>query len=176
MFLHPHFLWLLLLPTLLAAYQLSRPAGMAGGHKFLTTCLRLAALSLVIVALARPFQQIPERADHVVAVVDCSPSMDAAALEEAAAELNSLVERAGPDHVRLVVFGDGAREVSVGDDPPTADDLAKYRSAEPGSAVAEALELAAALCPDDATGQVHLLSDGRETRGDMVAAAARLGR
>lgn len=176
MFLHSHFLWLLLLPPLLAVWHLRSPAEVAGQHKLSASGLRLLALSLLVLALARPFQHFPETARRVVAVIDCSPSMDAAAMEQAAAELQTLADRAGRGNVRLVIFGTSAREVALDDAVPTADDLAKLRFGEPGSAVAEALELAAALCPDDANGDVHLFSDGRETRGDMVGAAARLGR
>lgn len=130
----------------------------------------------MIVALARPFQRTPETTQHVVAVVDCSPSMDAAAMEQAAAGLKTLARRVGPGKLRLVIFGSSAREVALDDTVPTAAGLAKWRFREPGSAVAEALELAAALCPDDANADVHLFSDGRETRGGMVSAAADLGR
>ncbi len=176
MFLHPHFLWLLPLPVLLAVYQLRKAADVTGPHKLLATGLRLLALSLVVLALAQPFRQSPETNRRVVAVVDCSPSMDATATEQAAAGLKALVEQAGRDNVRLVVFGVTAREVALNDAVLAAGGLAKLRLTEPGSSLAEALELAAALCPDDANGEVHLFSDGRETRGDMVNAAAKLGR
>jgi Ca-activated chloride channel homolog len=176
MFLHPHFLWLLSLPLLLAIYQLRRPTGVTGSRKLLATGLRMLALSLVILALAQPFRQIPETNRCVVALVDCSPSMDAAASEQASAGLNALVEQAGRDNVRLVIFGETAREVAMDDAVLAAGGLAKLRFTEPGSSVAEALELAAALCPDDGNGEIHLFSDARETRGDMVSAAARLGR
>lgn len=173
MFLHPYILCLLLLPLLLAAYQIRKSSGQ---HRWSATGLRLLALSLVIVALARPFQRTTEATKHFVAVVDCSPSMDAAAMEQAAAGLKSLAAQAGPGKLRLVVFGSTAREVALDDAVRTADGLAKLRFSEPGSAVAEALDLAATLCPDDANAEVHLFSDGRETRGGMVSAAANLGR
>ncbi len=176
MFLHPNFLWLLLLPLLLAVYQLRKTTDIAGPRKWLVTGLRVLALSLVILALTRPFQQISETTRRVIAVVDCSPSMNAADMERAAAGLKALAEQAGRDNVRLVIFGRSAREVAIDESVLTSAGLTKLRFSEPGSAVAEAMELAATLCPDDANGDVHLFSDGRETCGDMVSAAAKLGR
>ena len=170
MFLHPHFLWLLILPLLLLAWQMRRPAG---SNKYPSGILRLLALSLVIIALARPFQSSPDPVRQVVAVVDCSAGMDDAAFEQAAAGLREL---AGQAKLRLVVFGTDAREISLENGLPTARELAARRSANPGSAIADALALAASLCPDDAGGEIHLFSDGRETSGDMLAAAAQLGR
>ncbi len=176
MFLHPHILLALPLPILLAVYQLRRSSSYDGPNRWWVAGLRLLALSLLIVALARPFQRSVENGKQVIAVVDCSPSMGDAAMKEAAAGLRKLAEVSGPGMVRLVVFGASAREVALDDEVLKPGGLTKWRISEPGSAVAEALELAAALCPDDANGAVHLFSDGRETHGDMTGAAAELGR
>ena len=176
MFLHPNFLLLLWLPVLLAIYQLRGPSNASVARKLFTTGLRFVALSMVIVALARPFWQIDEGDPRVVAIVDCSASMDAAAMERAAAGVKVLIKEAGRKNVRLVVFGETAREVTLTGDILTTDGLKKFHTSEPGSAIADALDLAAALCADDTNGQLHLYSDGRETRGDLVAAAGKLGR
>jgi hypothetical protein len=77
-------------------------------------------LSLVIVALARPFQSSPDPARQVVAVVDCSAGMDDAAFEQAAAGLRKLAGL-----TRLVVFGADAREIALDGDLPTAGELGR---------------------------------------------------
>ena len=95
MFLHPSILCLLLLPLLLAVYQLRKSSANPGRRRWATAGLRLLAMSLVIVALARPFQRAAETNRSFVAVVDCSPSMDAAAMAQAAAGLKELAAQAG---------------------------------------------------------------------------------
>lgn len=176
MFLHPHLLGLLLLPALLAVYQLRQPATITGHHRVTATGLRWLALSLVILALARPFQRSRETTRRVVAVIDCSPSMGEGDMEQVASELAAQAAQAGRDNVRVVIFGASAQEIAFDDDLLSAAGLAKLRFSGAGSAVAEALELASTLCPDNANGDIHLFSDGRETRGDMRGAAAELGR
>ena len=176
MFLHPHILWLLVVPLLLFYWEVRGYGGARRPNRFASAVLRLLALGLTILALARPFQNSHETAPQVVAVIDCSPSMDAAAIGDAASGLRDLADRVGRDSLRLVVFGSNAREVSLEDGIPDAAVLEKFRSGQAGSAIGDALALAAALCPDDGRGEVHLFGDGRETRGDMLGAAAALGR
>lgn len=169
MFLHPHILWLLVLPLLLLAWQLRGTVS----NKWPHAALRMLALSFLILALARPFHGAPETARPLIAVVDVSAGMDDDAMEKAAAGLRGL---AGRDGMRFVVFGATAREIPLKSGIPTANELIALRSENPGSDIAGALAFAASLCPDDGLGVIHLFSDGRETDGEMLAAAAALGR
>jgi len=174
-FLHPKILLFLILPLIIAVYQLRRSSDTLFRRKLLTACLRVLALGMLVFALARPCMVGDVALTRVVAVVDCSPSMKDVTVQTAE-QLRLLADRVGLDNMRMVVFGADARELKLIDNSFSAEALKELCRDEPGSDVANALALAAALCPDDSHGEIHLFSDGRETSGDMSSAALALGR
>ncbi len=170
MFLHPHILWLLIVPALLLVWQLR---GSFYGKNWWVAVLRALALGCLVVALARPMAKSKDDTKQLVAVVDISGSMDKSALEEA---LSGIRDLGADESLRLVVFDSEVREVSLRDGLPSVESLIEGRSEAEGSALGEALILAGALCGDDGEGVVHLFSDGRETSGDATVVAASLGK
>lgn len=176
MLLNPKALWLLVIPISVAIYQLRGTSATSAGRNVITVGLRLLALGMLVLALAQPIHTVVKTGKTVVAVIDCSASMRLEDLRTASDGLRSLVDKTGRENVRLIVFGASAREVELEDDLLAPNGLAKLRFGDVGSNISAALELASSLGADDGNTELHLFSDGRETHGDMLRAAARIGR
>ena len=113
--------------------------------------VRSLVVILAALALSRPQTVAPVRRVAVVAMIDHSPSMDAWQQREA--------DRLG---ARTAAAGARARPVLTRPFGALADE----------TDLAAAIRLGAALLPAGADGRVLLVSDGNQTHGDAVAAAA----
>lgn len=136
--------------------------------------LRVALMVLLVVALARPQFVMRSAGSDVVVVVDRSRSMPQGS-EERAAELIELLrkEQRPGDRVGVIAFG---REPRV-ELTPTADGrFGGFTQAVDGEAsdLTAALDRAYDLIPQDRTGRVLVISDGRSTGADPRGAARRL--
>jgi Ca-activated chloride channel family protein len=204
-FANPHVLWLLLAVPLLGAWRWWRPSphglrysdvGLARAVpaswrvqlRGLPTILRLGALTLGLVALARPQVEDVTRTQaaegiDIMLVLDASSSMRAEDFEpnrfEAAREVaGSFVEGRVSDRVGLIVFAAEAYTQA----PLTLDYDFLQRMLErtrigritDGTAVGTALATAVNRLKDtEAEGKVVvLLTDGRNNRGEMDPATA----
>ena len=150
--LHPELL-LLLVPALLLWWR-------ARGHGRPTQALRLGVVLALALALATPYLAVADEGRDLVVVLDRSRSMPAGA-DASALELIRLAEeaRARGDRVAVVSFGARAaiERLPAGEGSFTAFE----REVEPdGSNVAEALETALQLVPEERQGSLLLLSDG----------------
>jgi Ca-activated chloride channel family protein len=163
--------------------------------RHLPAALLLAAVAALLVALARPTVTVaaPQERATVVLLVDVSGSMRAedvapTRLEAARAAMHTFLDKVPKEiRVAVVAFSDGP-EVVV---PPTGDRnlaragidlLAPGFGTALGDGLARAAELAAGVgeegalgkAPLDADGKslaaVLLLSDGKQTRGDLTPA------
>lgn len=163
--------------------------------RHLPAALLLAAVAALLVALARPTVTVaaPQERATVVLLVDVSGSMRAedvapTRLEAARAAMQTFLDKVPKEiRVAVVAFSDGP-EVVV---PPTADRnlaragidlLAPGFGTALGDGLARAAELAAGVgeegalgkAPIDADGKslaaVLLLSDGKQTRGELTPA------
>lgn len=128
---------------------------------------RALTLALVALALAGPEIALRQTQETVVFLVDRSASVG----EEAAQELGELmapvVSRGG--EVGVIAFAEASqvgRWPGVGE-TPGGQSLPSY-----GTDIGTAVDLALALSPTGPT-QIVLLSDGRATSGDALAASAR---
>lgn len=175
------------------AALLEQSSRLPGTHRrALANALALSALSLVLLALARP-QFGSARATRtssgrdVLFVLDLSRSMNArdiapsrlAAAKRAASEIAGALP---DDRVGLVVFG-GSAFLQL---PPTLDhsSLALFLDAastedipDPGTNVGAAVEVAAAAFARDGTPGAHaivLLTDGEDRESDLAGAAETL--
>lgn len=131
-----------------------------------TLLARALTLGLLALALAGPEVALRRRGETVVFLVDRSASVG----EEAVAALPDLLAaaRGRGAEVGVISFADGAavaRWPGIGEIPGQA--LSPW-----GTQIAAAIDLALALAPPGPT-QLVLLSDGRGTAGDALAAAAR---
>jgi tetratricopeptide (TPR) repeat protein len=171
---HPTALWLLLLAIPLVVLHVRGGRSTSAGRWGAVTALRLLAFVLLVLALARPLLDRPDGRRTVVAVLDSSASVSDSALTRAIEAARSLRDGRGPDEdFELVVFDRTARS-----EPPSVLDVTdRVRAAmpdEPGSALADALQLAGGLIPRDGRGRVVVYSDGLETGGDAEAEAWKL--
>ncbi len=181
-FIHPGFLWLLAAVPLMAGLHAGRRMGLRPLRAFVVAAIRTLAFAALVLALARPVMERPDSRQTLVAVADISGSLTDADLEQEGAALRELVASRKPgEAVRLVTFDSRAREVAIRPALLQPGGLAALRQAasatgpaKPGSALADALELAGALVPHDGRGRIVAWTDGLETGGDAEAAAGRL--
>ncbi|WP_426754952.1 VWA domain-containing protein [Myxococcus sp. Y35] len=162
----PH-AWVLLLPLGLFLWKYGRRPG-------LPMWLRAALLVLIVGALSGPELRLTGAGSDVVVVVDRSASMPRD-VDRTAQELITLLEaqRRPGDRVGVVTFG---REARV--EKPLSGSAGFGGFTHPVDAEASdlsaALDAAGALIPDERTGRVLVLSDGRATGADARGVARRL--
>ncbi len=185
-FVHPFYLWLLVILAPLAWLHVTHRMGLGGVRAAAVGVVRLVAIALLILALARPIVRVTDETETWVVVADLSASLRDDDLAAWSRRLNERLTALPNDvDVQWVAFKAAPRVVTeVMSDEQDVDLVALRRNlrdaaggyeAPQGSALAEALELARGLIPLGGRGRVLLLSDGRETRGDAAAAAYRLG-
>jgi Mg-chelatase subunit ChlD/uncharacterized membrane protein len=159
--------WVLLLPLGLFLWKYGRRPGPP-------MWLRAALLVLVVGALSGPELRLADAGSDVVVVVDRSASMPRD-VDRIAQELVTLLEsqRRPGDRVGVIAFG---REPRV-EQPLSATGrfggFTRPVDAE-ASDLSAALDASGALIPDERTGRVLVLSDGRATGVDARGAARRL--
>jgi Ca-activated chloride channel family protein len=186
LFVRPLALFLLFLLVPLAWAHRRHRMDLGGLHAAAVLAIRLAALALLTLAIARPVMNRADPTRTRVAVVDISPSIEDADLESVGKSLVEMIAQAPANTtVKLVAFDRTAREVPLTESLLLPGALVRMRRAsdarrphpvsDGASAVADALELAGALIPRDGPGRIVLFSDGLETHGDARAAACRLG-
>ncbi len=149
-------------------------------HRRRAALLRaIAAVAVVLVlAGARLERPRPAAGACVVAAVDVSRSVGGAAMRAAERVLPALDARLGPDDLfGAVAFAGRTAVVARPSDgrralPAVLSALATADVDPDESDLAGAFATAAALCPEDRQAALLLVSDGRETRGDLVLEAS----
>ena len=134
--------------------------------------LRAVTLVALVLAMAQPSIKLPDRAGTIVVVADRSDSMPAGASAQAK-EAVDLIQRGmgARDQLAVVSFG---QQTAV-ERPPQRGEFPGF-TAQVGadaSNLADALDSALALIPPDAPGRILIVSDGKWTGRDPLAAAAR---
>jgi len=162
--LHP--IWLALAIPLAAAWLLWRHS-----TRFLRFT-RLALLSLILLALCGLAVKLPSRNGTIVVVADRSLSMPQEA-EAAQKESIDLIGRAmtSADRLAVVSFGQSAaieRSPQTGAFAGFTNDVGRD-----ASNLAEAIDKALALIPQDAPGKILVVSDGRWTGKEPATAASK---
>ena len=173
----PGALWLLaLLPLVWLALRHNR-TNFNRKQQLLQAAIRSLLLAALAMALARPVISLSSSALSVVYLVDVSHSVASKAIGDAAGRIDQLNSELRPDHSRIVAFGAsvrviestaGLRELAAKD--PTDQTASGVR--REATDLEQALQQARAeLRPGDLP-RVVLFTDGRETTGDVDAAAA----
>ncbi|MGB2782052.1 MAG: vWA domain-containing protein [Phycisphaerae bacterium] len=138
----------------------------------LLQALRCLVVALVVLAMCGPAVRLSSRAGTVVVVADRSLSMPPGS-EQSHIEAVDLVQakRGSRDRLAVVSFG---RNVVV-ELSPQAGRFAGFVGEidREGSNLAEALQAAVSLIPEDTPGRILVLSDGRFTGTDPLASASR---
>jgi Mg-chelatase subunit ChlD len=132
---------------------------------------RAAVMALLALAAAGPELRGGACRQALVLALDRSGSVDAAALAEQARFRERTIDGlGGDDRLGIVVFGGEALvERPLSDaSRPNLEASSPRRSA---TDIAGAIELATTLLSNEPGGRIVLVSDGRETHGDAVAAA-----
>ncbi|MEX2284242.1 MAG: VWA domain-containing protein [Gemmatimonadota bacterium] len=177
-------LWLLLLPVLAAVLVLARLpwwraalARRSATQKPLRAelarhAVRLAWLALPVLALAGLAITRSAHRLGVVFVVDGSASVASVRDQQEATVRTAIAGLRRGDVAGVVAIGDAAHVEEPLSDQPRFDQL----TSAPGSAtnLSAGLTLAAGIVPADRVGRIVLISDGRETVGDVVASAREL--
>src|SRR5262245_12864812 len=162
--LHP--IWLALTIPLAAAWFLWRYTS-----RFLRFA-RLATLLLILFALSGLAVKLPSRNGTIVVVADRSLSMPRGA-EAAQKEVIDLIGRAmsGDDRLAVVSFGQSA---AIERSPQTGA-FAGFTNevGSDASNLAEAINKALALIPQDSPGKILVISDGRWTGKEPATAASK---
>jgi uncharacterized membrane protein/uncharacterized protein YegL len=173
----PGALWLLaLLPLVWLALRHNR-TNFNRKQQILQAAVRSLLLAALALALARPVISLSSSALSVVYLVDVSHSIASKSISDAAGRIDQLTSELRPDHSRIVAFGASVqvmestanlRELAAKD--PT--DRTASGPRREATDLEQALQQARAeLRPGDLP-RVVLFTDGRETTGDVDAAAA----
>ena len=161
--LHP--IWLLLLIPLIISLRVWKPPSRLLG------ILRLAILSLILLAMCGLAVKLPSRAGTVVVVTDRSQSMppDSEAKQKEAIDL---IQGTMGNNVNLAVLSFG-RDAAI-EQSPQSGKFAGFVNEVHGDAsdLNGAIEKAMALIPRGAPGRLLMLSDGRWTGKDPSGVAA----
>lgn len=166
----PQALWGLLLLPLLWVLRERSTAGLVPWRSFGATLLRTLALAALVVALARPYQEVDVADRSAVVVLDASASLDPDRRDVAARWLEG-AERARQEAPVRVVLASARSQVF--DDPAAAlDGLGDEVAAPPeaGTDLRAALDLGLASLPPARHREIVLLSDGAATRGTLEEA------
>ncbi|QSQ22942.1 VWA domain-containing protein [Pyxidicoccus parkwayensis] len=159
--------WVLLLPLGLFLWKYGRRPGPP-------MWLRAALLVLAVGALAGPELRLADAGSDVVVVVDRSASMPRD-MDRTAQELISLLEaqRRPGDRVGVITFG---REPRVEQSLTATGHFGGFTRPVDveASDLSAALDAAGGLIPNERTGRVLVLSDGRATGVDARGASRRL--
>jgi Mg-chelatase subunit ChlD len=159
-------IWLVLAIPLLTTWWLWRHSS-----RFLRFT-RLALLLLILLALGGLAIRLPSRNGTIVVVADRSLSMPPSS-DAAQKEAIDLIQRAmsSDDRLAIVSFGQNA---AIERSPQTGA-FAGFTNevGRDASNLAEAIDKALALIPQDSPGKTLVISDGRWTGKDPAAAASR---
>lgn len=179
----PVWIWLLapgVAITLLGARWL---IAVSPARRRVAVSLRLGLLACLATALAglASVQQVDVLG--VVAVVDTSASVQryyrdsrgGPGLDQVRQFLERAAERRGPDDLLGVVLFDGEAASAMRPRRGPLGELRLDTRMGDGTNIAQALELARAMIPPDASPRIVLFSDGVETVGDSAALAAESG-
>jgi len=171
-----HPLWLLLLlPMIIYLVFTWKTAGRKSGRTRLIFLFRTAACVLLVSALAAPYFVLPNDNEQILIVADRSAS--AASSAEQLADFIDTGIRYRKDGQSAGVFsfaGDFRTDVPLSDTAPHLGELGIMQ--QPGETdIEKAVSLALAAADARHAARIVLLSDGRETKGDIRSFARKLG-
>lgn len=136
--------------------------------------LRTGVYILLITALTVPLILWPVRGETVIFLVDRSKSVDNSKEISLDWIEKSLESKDKDDEFAIVSFGENALvEQQLGSEETLISDYQTTVRANETS-IEEGLHLASSLIPDNSNGRIVLFSDGNETSGQSVEAAALL--
>ncbi len=177
-------LWLLLAPICwVLVFVLSRRSlsGLGRTGRWTAIVIRCLVFAILAAALSEPSLRRVAKGVAVVLVVDKSQSMPPSGMDKLKKQMSEAVKSAQRDD-RLGVITAAeqgrAQEIPSAAVPPAVlvqDRLVKGDDWDPGpreaTNLAEGVQLALAVKPEDAAGRIVVLSDGNENKGSLLDAA-----
>lgn len=153
-------------------WSFRRMRGMAKARKVLATVIRALVVSLLILALAGPESVRKNQGTCTVFILDRSDSVSDADRRGQLDFVNRALPSLGPDDEASVVVAGREPQLETVSGKHTAID--RVLSVLDGSAtnLAAAIRLAIASFPDGKGRRIVVLTDGNETQGDALDAAA----
>lgn len=164
----PWMLWSLLLLLPIAWYYYRSLSDFPRWQRFTSMISRSLVVCLLVLALAGLALLCPTTKQYVVVAVDRSLSID----EQATKKIDEFVSKTSQQvGENTLVFMNVASEATQVFD--STEELTKLdESQQRGTNLAAAIEMASAAMPPGKIGKIVLLTDGRQTTGDAVHAAA----
>lgn len=161
-FIHPIYLWLLLLVPLTVGLALAGRRGYSRLRFWLGVSLRALLLVLIVLALAGIQVHLPSTTLTNVFVLDVSDSVSPEEQARGDAWLRqALADMPRGDRAAVVLFGEDALVERLASEARGLPELASA-PVTTRTDIASALQLALALFPSEGAGRIVLLSDGRE--------------
>ena len=169
-FIHPHFLWLLLLLVPLVWQHYRHRTSLGAVSLWSIAGLRALAATALIVALARPVLLREDESRTIIHLVDVSAGVDQASLDKVVGQIEQTAKEAKKNEQhKVILFAD--KPWRVASLKSLRKDVAWHRKkGSKGSNMAAAIDLASASVREGSKGEVRLYSDGRATAGNTMAA------
>ena len=170
-FIHPQALWLLLLLPLTAGLALLGPRRPTRARFWSALGLRLALLTMIVLALAGIQLRTPADTLTTVFVLDFSDSLPPEAQARGEDFIRAAVrEMPAGDQAAIVVFAEDALVEQLPGEHRALPEIASL-PVRTRTNIADALQLALALFPAEGAKRIVLLSDGRENLGHAIEQA-----
>ncbi|MEQ1903331.1 MAG: VWA domain-containing protein [Pirellulaceae bacterium] len=174
----PWMLWLLLLLVPVVWFFIRSLSDFPRFQRRVSLVVRTLVLVLLILSLAGLILIKPTGRQFVVLAIDRSLSVDKEAAEVIDKFVAEAKSAAGQDVLAIMDFANYPTPiVPVGESPPDptkkpADDPKQAEENRKATNIASAVETAAAAIPPGHVPQIVLLTDGRQTSGDVLQAAS----
>lgn len=184
-FIHPNYLWLLLLLVPLAWQHQGHRTSLGAISLWSVATLRILAAMALVVALARPVLLREDPKQTIVHVIDVSAGVDQESLDAVIKSVEYVIKKEEKEkRHEVVLFAKRPWRIKSPVSVQTLKESIHNRDSQnvenqkslAGSDLAAALDLAATCVREGASGEVRLYSDGRATMGNTVAAAKDLAR
>ncbi len=168
----PAWLWLLALAPVLYLIQGFSLSDMSWPQQGVTLLLRTLILAVLALALTRPRTVTEHRQVCTVFIVDVSDSVSPAQLVEARELIKGIYTRRGKNLVRLITFAQRPHLVDIPEDPAKFPRLKRHKGGQgAASDIQAAVQLSYGLFPAGYIRRIVIISDGIETKGDLLAEA-----
>jgi uncharacterized membrane protein len=166
----PWFLLVLLAIPYLIFVQIRSLTDLPRWQRWLSVLMRSAMIAAVALALVRPTRVTKSQKVATVFAVDVSESIPDEALRKARDFVTRAWEARGENHVEVVSFAGSARRLEIPKDAKELPPLTRHPDGKESDLQA-AVQFGFGLFPPGTLRRIVVVSDGNETRGDLVAAA-----
>lgn len=142
--------------------------------QFIVFLLRILTILMLVLAMASPYLLLPVKEEQVVYLLDRSASMKGTEQQALDFIANSLKEKDANHSVGLYSFADSLQtEMSLSQQVDKLPELSQIGQTEQTN-IASAIQLATGIADRDKATRIVLLSDGLETKGQVMEEVSKL--